>query len=834
METKLTASDGDQSDYFGYSVSIDGDAAIVGSYGDDDNGYNSGSAYIYRLIKGVWIEETKLLASDGAYDDYFGRSNAISGDTVIVGAYGDDQTNGESSGSVYIFGTEDCNGNGLADSTDIAKGFSDDCDQNGVPDECQPDCDDDGVIDICDDDLDCDGDGISDTCESDCNENSYPDDCDVIEGISLDENGDGIPDECQDCNGNGILDPEDISNGTSDDLDGNGMPDECQPSVLWTVDDDGNADFQSIAEAVAMAGYFDEIVVFPGTYSGMINTFGKGIWLHSNDGPESTIIDGEGNGWGIRCISGETNDTRIEGFTITNCVSNGMYFDESSPTVINCSFYNNSSWTNGAGIRCYYSNPIITSCSFISNSNTLEYYPGAAVASIYSNPVITDTYFCDNWPTHMIGDWTDGGGTCFSFSCNDSDGDGRPDECDTVGDGVHHVPEEYKTIQEAIYAAGDHDEIIVGPGTYTCEDTGSWIETVIHPGGKRLWIHSSDGPELTVIDIRDDSAGLLVYSGETTETLIEGFTFSSSGQNWSYNAYCFWSSPTIRDCIISNSNYVGMDVSWGSPTITNCTFLNNNNGYGNGGGMILRGAGTPTVANCSFEGNSAYQGGGISIEGDGYSQSFLPVISNCTFSNNSATAQYGGGGLYASGGTSDGSRLTLTDCTFENNAAGGWGGGTSISNWDMTMTNCSFTNNTSLSYGGGIFFYPDINSNDYSFIDNCIVKNNNANSGGGIGTLMWNHEEFIISDTIVCGNTPDNFYDVFGWDSYTDGGGNIVADVCLEDCPDINGDGYVSVSDLLAIIDQWGLADSPADVNADGIVDVTDLLMVVGSWGPCE
>ena len=45
---------------------------------------------------------------------------------------------------------------------------------------------------------------------------------------------------------------------------------------------------------------------------------------------------------------------------------------------------------------------------------------------------------------------------------------------------------------------------------------------------------------------------------------------------------------------------------------------------------------------------------------------------------------------------------------------------------------------------------------------------------------------------------------------------------------------YVNVSDLLTIIDQWGLTNSPADVNFDGIVDVSDLLIVVGNWGPCE
>ena len=59
-------------------------------------------------------------------------------------------------------------------------------------------------------------------------------------------------------------------------------------------------------------------------------------------------------------------------------------------------------------------------------------------------------------------------------------------------------------------------------------------------------------------------------------------------------------------------------------------------------------------------------------------------------------------------------------------------------------------------------------------------------------------------------------------------------DCDLFDCPDINGDGTVNVSDLLIVIAYWGSPGSPADVNEDGIVDVSDLLMVVGNWGPCE
>ena len=58
---------------------------------------------------------------------------------------------------------------------------------------------------------------------------------------------------------------------------------------------------------------------------------------------------------------------------------------------------------------------------------------------------------------------------------------------------------------------------------------------------------------------------------------------------------------------------------------------------------------------------------------------------------------------------------------------------------------------------------------------------------------------------------------------------------CLPPCEgDVTQDELVNVLDLLTVIDQWGLTNSPADVNADGIVNVSDLLIVVGNWGPCE
>jgi len=101
-EQKLTASDGASYDHFAYLVSLDGDYAVIGAYWDDDNGYNSGSAYIFHKSGTIWTEQAKITASDGASEDFFGISVSISGDYAVIGAYHDDD-NGSNSGSVYIF-----------------------------------------------------------------------------------------------------------------------------------------------------------------------------------------------------------------------------------------------------------------------------------------------------------------------------------------------------------------------------------------------------------------------------------------------------------------------------------------------------------------------------------------------------------------------------------------------------------------------------------------------------------------------------------------------------------------------------------------------------------
>lgn len=69
---KLKADDGAAGDLFGHSVAVSGDTAVIGAFGDDDLGDRSGSAYVFEKVDGVWTQAAKLTASDGAPTDFFG------------------------------------------------------------------------------------------------------------------------------------------------------------------------------------------------------------------------------------------------------------------------------------------------------------------------------------------------------------------------------------------------------------------------------------------------------------------------------------------------------------------------------------------------------------------------------------------------------------------------------------------------------------------------------------------------------------------------------------------------------------------------------------------
>ena len=102
-ETKLTASDGSSDDRFGTSVHLSGDTLVVGAWLDDDGFFNSGSAYVFQRIGMFWTEQAKLTASDPAILNGFGRSVSVSGDTVAVGAGFADHSGLIDAGAVYVY-----------------------------------------------------------------------------------------------------------------------------------------------------------------------------------------------------------------------------------------------------------------------------------------------------------------------------------------------------------------------------------------------------------------------------------------------------------------------------------------------------------------------------------------------------------------------------------------------------------------------------------------------------------------------------------------------------------------------------------------------------------
>jgi len=146
---KLLPADGAAQSMFGWSVATDGQKAIVGARDGGENGKYSGSAYLFDMATGEQL--AKLLPDVGAAFDLFGWSVAISSSIAIVGSAWDDD-NGTNSGSAYVFDLDcpsatpgDLNGDGIVDGSDLLILLSawGEC---ADPDDCPADLDGDGEV----------------------------------------------------------------------------------------------------------------------------------------------------------------------------------------------------------------------------------------------------------------------------------------------------------------------------------------------------------------------------------------------------------------------------------------------------------------------------------------------------------------------------------------------------------------------------------------------------------------------------------------------------------------------------------------------------------------
>lgn len=99
---KLVAADGAAEDYFGFSLDADGTAAIIGSPRSDQGASNAGAAYVFRWDGSTWSQEGKLTGLDPAADDFLGRPVTIRGEVAFVGSANNDAGSADS-GAAYLF-----------------------------------------------------------------------------------------------------------------------------------------------------------------------------------------------------------------------------------------------------------------------------------------------------------------------------------------------------------------------------------------------------------------------------------------------------------------------------------------------------------------------------------------------------------------------------------------------------------------------------------------------------------------------------------------------------------------------------------------------------------
>jgi parallel beta-helix repeat protein len=329
--------------------------------------------------------------------------------------------------------------------------------------------------------------------------------------------------------------------------------------------------------------------------------------LAGNDGPEP-FENYDENSYHVVVGSGCDPTAVLDGVTVSSGCADGSYphfsrgggmynYDESSPTVANCTFASN--W--GSGMYNYYqdSDPTVINCVFSGNwgSGMFSYFG--------SSPMVANCTFSGNWATV-------GGGMCNNQS--------HPTVVNCIfagnsaqsnGGGVYNASS-WATLTGCTFqgnaAQGDGGGLCnrhASPAVADCTFSGNWA--------------GYDGGGMCNFDCNPDITSC-TFSGNAADY--------RGGGMFNY----FDSNPTVANCMFSgNQAWVGAgmaNLTNCSPTLTSCVF-NGNSAECYGGGMYSYGHSSPIVGNCTFNGNSAQEYGGGMFT---YSYS-VPVLANCILWN---------------------------------------------------------------------------------------------------------------------------------------------------------------------------------------------------------
>jgi len=334
-------------------------------------------------------------------------------------------------------------------------------------------------------------------------------------------------------------------------------------------------------------------------------------------------------------------------------------------------------------------------------------------------------------------------------------------------DDIYVGPEEtFRDIQPALDAAADGDTVIVRDGTYTGLNNKE-----LSFGGKAITLRSENGPENCTIDCEFDGRAFYFHNGEETDSALDGFTIvnGSLPGSWPESAgggiSCEGSSPTIMNCIVSNSSAArggGIYTYKASPIIQNCT-ISDNEAYQYGGGLTCF-YGLPEIRGCIISNNEASVAGGILIDicegsltdctvsnntatyvcAGIYCYLCSPTITNCIISENLSVHDEAGGiycNYYAS--------PLITGCTIVRNKGNDSGGGIlCYNNSSPTITNCTISENITRQYGAGIF----CRLSSSPTISGCLISGNESVQFGG-GVACYGASSPMVSNSTINGNS---------------------------------------------------------------------------------
>ena len=261
------------------------------------------------------------------------------------------------------------------------------------------------------------------------------------------------------------------------------------------------------------------------------------------------------------------------------------------------------------------------------------------------------------------------------------------DDCSPPGSGTKADP--FCAIQHGVNASSDGDTVLVAPGVYT--GLGNRDISLF---GKLITLKSTAGPVVTTIDIQGSPTsihrGFYLIHGETTETVIEGFTITNG----------FLQGDTGGSGINGGGGGAAVYIRAASPTIRNCVARGNTSESehelfvfdGRGGAVLVDGESSASFENCIMADNvAAGRGGAMYI---GFEASTVS-IRNCLITGNTAGH---GGGIYSVFGTT-----TVTNTAVLNNGVVLSGGGLHKEQGDVLLSNCIFWANETATVGPEIF-----------------------------------------------------------------------------------------------------------------------------------